>query len=482
MALKPRDHVLLLLKTGNGGDKFWRHGVILDEASGVHHQVLTGSRVVREIDFSNKGVSKIVPFDGETLPRQIKRKDAYLDIDSPKGMFSHEEIEKAIESVGGARLALPAPPVKGILKVRADAAPARRVRGKSPHSDSSIDKKPGGDHGSPRRGESEPRPAGYVGEPKDGEGWYVLLGSPTAPSGVAVCLAGRRAQVLGDLAVYVQGANTLVAFWATAEEATEKLRKLRIRCSGLKEEDFEGIDDVFNSKAGTPRGDSGGGAPAKACTQPHVEDDPRVLMCHFESDGRRFRKLAECEPEWQLESFDDWPLQGERNLPYSCRQLRREERTWLGHHDNWVKLSGVRNNDRSVHEHLVLCTSLHHLVTYDQLQLVNLAGAEAINVRRQLIERAHEGHPEAPRWDAAEDFLGYNNNPSGTLVDPQRIAYVASKQSQKAKILEATVKAQEARAAWLRRGKGDGPEGSGDASGSGEQGGGGRRAPPPNKG
>ncbi len=67
MELKARDRVLLLLKTGRVGDKYWRHGVILNEATGVHHKVFTGSRVVRDIDFSNKGVSKKGTLCKETL-------------------------------------------------------------------------------------------------------------------------------------------------------------------------------------------------------------------------------------------------------------------------------------------------------------------------------------------------------------------------------------------------------------------------------
>ena len=88
---------------------------------------------------------------------------------------------------------------------------------------------------------------------------------------------------------------------------------------------------------------------------------------------------------------------------------------------------------------------------------VNLAGCEAINTRRELIEYAHRNTPEQPRWEGSEDFLGYEESEGGTLIDPKRIAYVAAKQSQRAKILEATLKSKEAEAAWRRRdGKGDG--------------------------
>ncbi len=97
--------------------------------------------------------------------------------------------------------------------------------------------------------------------------------------------------------------------------------------------------------------------------------------------------------------------------------------------------------------------ALHHLATYDQVALPNLAGAEALDARRQLIEHAHERTPEMPQWDASEDFLGYCVNAKGTVINTRRVAYVAAKQGQRAKIIEATLKNREAQSAWLRRGQ-----------------------------
>ena len=233
----------------------------------------------------------------------------------------------------------------------------------------------------------------------------------------------------GRNAFWKAGQHVCMAIWCKAEQVSEELRRLRIRTSGRPSHDFDGIEDVFNHVETTPRG---GRPEEKADEEPLVKNDPRVLLCHFESDGRRFRKLGECEGEYIEEVFDDWPLQGERNLTYACRHLRREERTWLGQHEHWVRSSGVRQNDRSVHEHAVLCTSLHHLTTYDQLQTINCAGAETLNARRQLIEKAHEGTPENPRWDGADDYLGFQTQSNGVLVHPRRTAYVANKQGRRA--------------------------------------------------
>ncbi len=98
------------------------------------------------------------------------------------------------------------------------------------------------------------------------------------------------------------------------------------------------------------------------------------------------------------EPFDDWPLDGERSIARNARELRRDDQLWLQHHAEWAKNSGVRADDGSMREHKALCTALHRFTCCDQLCVVNLAGCEAINSRRALIEFAHEGRPDQPRW------------------------------------------------------------------------------------
>ena len=54
----------------------------------------------------------------------------------------------------------------------------------------------------------------------------------------------------------------------------------------------------------------------------------------------------------------------------------------------------------------MICRSLDLLLSYDQLNLANTAGAECLNRRKALKEGAHKGNPEAPRFEAAEEFMG----------------------------------------------------------------------------
>ncbi|CAK9112246.1 unnamed protein product [Durusdinium trenchii] len=58
------------------------------------------------------------------------------------------------------------------------------------------------------------------------------------------------------------------------------------------------------------------------------------------------------------------------------------------------------------------------MVSYDQLNVVSLASAEALNRRRALIEIAHQGRPEGPSYEGAEEILGVRESADGSVVDP----------------------------------------------------------------
>ncbi len=418
---------------------------MLTHAAGTKHVILTPSRASRDTDFSSSNISKIVSWDGKKPPSRLSRGQLYLDVDSPKGAFTDAEIEAAIKARG-----------KGVTLTRTrirTKSPARRADA-LPLADGPVvatpPKQPGharvpGSPGVDAKGTI--LPTGYKGTPLDGEGWYVFVGRGAAASGSQIALRPEDGvTVLGDYAVFPKDKQLVVCIWAKAEEVSDKLRGARIAASGRNAADFDGKADIYFDADATPKKD---GQPGKGKSE--EVDDLRVLPCYFEKDGRRFRKLQDAEPDMVEEAFDDWPVEGTRSMSHSMRELRRNARSWLQHHSEWTRLSGVAQTDRSVHEHRVLCTSLHHMVTYDQLAVVNLAGAETINARRELIEHAHEQAPHAPRWDGAKEFMGYTESASGTMVDPKKVAHVATVQGQKAKIIEASLKAKEANAAWLRR-------------------------------
>ena len=166
------------------------------------------------------------------------------------------------------------------------------------------------------------------------------------------------------------------------------------------------------------------------------EKDVRVLAVLFDSADERWRTIQEAAPDLEEIDYDDFPLQGPRTIFHDIRQLRRQGLDFVQHHESWIKKSGVRSTDRSVHEHASLCRALNLMLCYDQLNLPGLASAEALNRRRALIEHAHSGRPDAPSYEGAEEILGIRETSDGSLVDPALMQHAARKQAARAEVLK----------------------------------------------
>ena len=166
------------------------------------------------------------------------------------------------------------------------------------------------------------------------------------------------------------------------------------------------------------------------------ERDVRVLPVLFDSAEERWRTVAEAVPESEEVDYEDFPLAGPRTVMRDMRQLRRAGQDFLQHHESWIKKSGVRSTDRSVHEHSSLCRALHLMICYDQLNAPALAAAEALSRRRALIEFAHHGRPEAPSYEGAEDLLGVREASDGAMIDPALTSFAAKKAASKAEVLK----------------------------------------------
>lgn len=89
------------------------------------------------------------------------------------------------------------------------------------------------------------------------------------------------------------------------------------------------------------------------------EKDVRVLSVLFDTAEERWRTVHEAVPDFEEIDYDDFPLQGPRTITHDTRQLRRLGFDFAQHHKSWVKKSGVRVSDRSVHEHSAICRCLN---------------------------------------------------------------------------------------------------------------------------
>ena len=111
------------------------------------------------------------------------------------------------------------------------------------------------------------------------------------------------------------------------------------------------------------------------------------------------------------------------------------------------------------------------MTSYDQLNTPSLASAEALNRRRTLIEVAHQGRPEAPSYEGAEEILGTRDSSDGSIIDPALTRHAARRQADRAEVLKQNRLAAEERRHALSRGDrgetGERPEKPGKGDGKG---------------
>ena len=89
-------------------------------------------------------------------------------------------------------------------------------------------------------------------------------------------------------------------------------------------------------------------------------------------------------PRYEEEELEDFPVGGPRTVGRDVRQLWRQNLDFLKQHDDWARKSSVKAVYLSVPGHLCIARALRYLVCYDQLQVCDLAAAEALDRRRAL--------------------------------------------------------------------------------------------------
>ena len=174
----------------------------------------------------------------------------------------------------------------------------------------------------------------------------------------------------------------------------------------------------------------------------HAGEDVRTLEVKYNLSGERYRPFKEAISEMQQCEFDDYPLEPRTALSY-LRAVAGVAESCFSQHLAWVAQSKIPEGDRSIHENEVLSRALDLAVTYDALNISNLASFELLIRRKQLIADTHSYSPGAPSYEAAEHYLGNTYKPGGAIVVPELTKHVADKMHQESQILKERRKQQE---------------------------------------
>ena len=217
-------------------------------------------------------------------------------------------------------------------------------------------------------------------------------------------------------------------------------------------------------------GDGGGGTVA-AATGP--VDDARTLPILIGDDGVRFREFPEGVRLLQESAWGDWPVRGPRTVRWVFAFMCDRAETPTAHHTRWRTMCRLQPQDAGVSLHECARRCLELLVTYDQVDVTNIAGAEILSRQVQLVEEKWKDRVAGslPSGDIEHDshfYLGTSMSRGDLCACPLLQSWIAEQLSAESAILKERRKAREERT-LTRVGGGGG--GGGQHHNDGEKGG-----------
>ena len=115
---------------------------------------------------------------------------------------------------------------------------------------------------------------------------------------------------------------------------------------------------------------------------PGVADDARTLpIAHRALTGERHLASDVGTNSMSEQQFDDWPVEGPRTTKWLCTGMVRSSPTPTSRHHRWVRDAEIPASDRSRYEHAILSEIIEKAVSYDALQISNLASFEVLSRR-----------------------------------------------------------------------------------------------------
>ena len=109
------------------------------------------------------------------------------------------------------------------------------------------------------------------------------------------------------------------------------------------------------------------------------------------------------------------------------------------HHTNWVRRSGVSESSAVCHSHAILCEFLQLFISYDQVDVSNLAGVEQIVRRIIQDERAVPKNPKHPDYSGLEYVLNRTTDVSGAASTAIFNRWYAQTQRDEAAVLKSAL-------------------------------------------
>ena len=200
-----------------------------------------------------------------------------------------------------------------------------------------------------------------------------------------------------------------------------------------------------------------------------ASEDIRTMSVRYSANGDRLRNFKETVAEMQECEMEDFPFQPRTCLEY-LRAVGTVAESSVGQHNAWVQQSRIPESSRAVYEDEALSQILDTAISFDCLQVCNLACFELLVRRKQLIAEAHQFNPSNPSYEGAEFWMGSRYKSGGAIVVPALTEHVAKQLQAESQILKERRKLAEAKGTGRGGGPGKppnaGPKGGPQAAGS----------------
>lgn len=205
--------------------------------------------------------------------------------------------------------------------------------------------------------------------------------------------------------------------------------------------------------------------------------DLRILGCSRLSSGKRQLSLMKALETMHPEAFSDWPHRGPKATKEFLESVLENGGDLSTYHASFMRKSGLSDHSAAAHELKNLLQVLRLGISYDQLDVSNLAAMEQVVRRIVEIQIAVRRNPKHPTFDSFD----YNTRGTVDEVGGARAAgyfeWMAEQQKAEAKTLKSTREWRQEQDAERRRSK---PEK--DSSGDDGEGGKGKKKKKKKKG
>ncbi|CAK0803320.1 unnamed protein product, partial [Prorocentrum cordatum] len=183
-----------------------------------------------------------------------------------------------------------------------------------------------------------------------------------------------------------------------------------------------------------------GDADVEAYRSKEAHHDARLLKLQRDSRGDRHRPWRDVARDASAVKQTDWPVPGPQTAEWCTKFLDRLSEGPVGWDRRWRADNRLSMDQWGVSEHETLAKILERLGTHDQCDVVNLAAAEDIVRRMQVIEYFYyEVHRQSDsskqqdkkggkgaRLEEMAVFSGKHREYGEVMVAPELLTYVAS--------------------------------------------------------